>query len=247
MSVVFPNFTKSGVPMSKQSPSSPERRSFITGRGAGIAPVAAMAIGGAALALGKPAKSARWQPERHAQDDWLDQLPGKHRLVFDTTTANGIADAIGFANNFMNVDHAAYGLQDNDHAVVIIARHASTPFAYNDAMWAKYGTAMTGLTQFNDPKSKAAPKINVYNSGDYGDLLPNRGVTVDALAKRGVQFAVCSLATRFIAGMIAGAGGNADAINQELIANLVSNARMVPAGIVAVNRAQERGYSLVTA
>jgi intracellular sulfur oxidation DsrE/DsrF family protein len=26
--------------------------------------------------------------------------------------------------------------------------------------------------------------------------------------------------------------------------NLVSNSRMVPAGIVAVNRAQERGYSL---
>jgi intracellular sulfur oxidation DsrE/DsrF family protein len=105
---------------------------------------------------------------------------------------------------------------------------------------------MKGLTKFDDPKSKVAPKINVYNSGDYGDLFPNRGVTLDALSKRGVQFAVCSLATRFIAGMIAGAvGGNADTINSELIANLVSNSRMVPAGIVAVNRAQERGYSLV--
>ena len=42
-------------------------------------------------------------------------------------------------------------------------------------------------------------------------------------------------------------GGNAEAVNKELIANLVSNARMVPAGIVAVNRAQERGYSFVSA
>ena len=33
---------------------------------------------------------------------------------------------------------------------------------------------------------------------------------------------------------------------KELTANLVANARMVPAGIVAVNRAQERGYTLVT-
>jgi len=173
-------------------------------------------------------------------------VPGKHRLVFDTTTADGIAEAIFFANNFMNVNQADYGLQNNDLAVVIIARHECTPFAYNDAMWAKYGMTMTGLTKLDDPKSKVAPKVNVYNSGDYGNLLPNRGVTLDALSKRGVQFAVCSLATRFIAGMIAGAvGGNADTINKELIVNLVSNSRMVPAGIVAVNRAQERGYSLV--
>ena len=31
-----------------------------------------------------------------------------------------------------------------------------------------------------------------------------------------------------------------------MVANLVPNARLVPAGIVAVNRAQERGYALVS-
>jgi intracellular sulfur oxidation DsrE/DsrF family protein len=234
--------------MSRQSPSSPERRSFLTGRNAGVTSIAAMAIGGAALVQGKSTKPTRWEPARHEKDDWLDQVPGKHRLVFDTTMPDGMGDAIGFANNFMNVNQSDYGLQDNDLAVVIVARHASTPFAYNDAMWAKYGAAMKGLTKFDDPKSKVPPKVNVYNSKDYGDLLPNRGVTLDSLAKRGVRFAVCSMATRFIAGMLAGAvGGNADAINSELIANLVKNARMVPAGIIAVNRAQERGYSLATA
>jgi len=30
------------------------------------------------------------------------------------------------------------------------------------------------------------------------------------------------------------------------VANLVPNARIVPAGIVAVNRAQERGYSFAS-
>jgi intracellular sulfur oxidation DsrE/DsrF family protein len=54
------------------------------------------------------------------------------------------------------------------------------------------------------------------------------------------------MATRRLAGTIASAvGGNVDDINGELIANLVSNGRMVSAGIVAVNRAQERGYSFV--
>jgi intracellular sulfur oxidation DsrE/DsrF family protein len=36
-------------------------------------------------------------------------------------------------------------------------------------------------------------------------------------------------------------------INEELIANVVNNSHMVPAGIVAVNRAQERGYSFAHA
>jgi intracellular sulfur oxidation DsrE/DsrF family protein len=42
-------------------------------------------------------------------------------------------------------------------------------------------------------------------------------------------------------------GGQADSIFKELAANLVPNARIVPAGIVAVNRAQERGYTFVYA
>ena len=36
-------------------------------------------------------------------------------------------------------------------------------------------------------------------------------------------------------------------IHKELIANLLSNGHMVAAGVVAINRAQERGYSMLTA
>ena len=85
------------------------------------------------------------------------------------------------------------------------------------------------------PQAKEPPKAN-----------PS-AASLAALSKQGVQFAVCSMATRRLAGMIArAAGGNADTVNSELIANLVTNGRMVPAGIVAVNRAQERGYTLVS-
>ena len=42
-------------------------------------------------------------------------------------------------------------------------------------------------------------------------------------------------------------GADSSAILAELSANLVPNARLAPAGILVVNRAQERGYSLVTA
>ena len=45
--------------------------------------------------------------------------------------------------------------------------------------------------------------------------------------------------------MIAGAtGGKADEIYKELAANLIRHARLVPAGIVAMSRAQEHGYAI---
>jgi intracellular sulfur oxidation DsrE/DsrF family protein len=234
--------------MSKQSPSSPERRSFLSRLNAGAASLAAMAVGGVAMAQQKStAAAARWEPARHEKDDWFDQLPGKHRLVFDTTAHDGLADAILFANNFIRVNRADYGLQNSDLAVVIVARHRSTPFGYNDAMWAKYGTTIAARARVEDPKSKLAPKINIFNSGDYAELLSNRGTTLDSLFKQGLQLAVCGISTRAYAASIAQAvGGNAETIFDELTSNLVNNARMVPAGIVAVSRAQERGYSLVS-
>jgi hypothetical protein len=234
--------------MGRQSSSPSERRSFLAYLNGGIASLAALAAGGVAMAQEKAAAAARWEPARHAKDDWLDKPATKHRLVFDTTTPDGLGEALVFAANFIRVNQADYGMASNDLAVVIVVRHRSTPFGYNDAIWAKYGTPMAAQAKFEDPKTKMAPKANVYNSLDYGDLLPNRNMTLDSVFKQGVQLAVCSVATRVYAGTIAAAlGGNADTINSELIANLAGNARMVPAGIVAVNRAQEHGYSLVRA
>jgi hypothetical protein len=66
------------------------------------------------------------------------------------------------------------------------------------------------------------------------------------LIGRGAHISVCDLSTHGIAGMIAQkVGGKAESIYTELAANLIGNARLVPAGILAVNRAQERGYSLM--
>ena len=212
-----------------------------------------MTVLGTTLAAGESASAAQasgsggWQPTRHAQDDWLDRVPGKHRFVFDTTSPAGIGAALLYANNFFLTSQSGYGLGNADAAVVIVARHDSTPFAYTDAVWAKYGAALARRSGFDDPKTKQRPTINVYNAEGYNEL-PSMGTTVDSLVKRGVHFAVCQMATRFLARGIAQAtGGNADAVYDELVANLVGNAHMVPAGIVAVNRAQERGYTFVAA
>jgi intracellular sulfur oxidation DsrE/DsrF family protein len=231
--------------MHKDAVSSSERRSFLTRLNA--AALAALALGGAAKGQSKPGATPRWETLRHEKDDWLE-LPGKHRMVFDTTNPEGLGEALLFTNNFMRVNRSDYGLQNSDLAVVIVVRHRSAPFGLSDAMWAKYNAALAAHASYEDPKSKAVPKINVYNSGDYAELAPNRGTTLAALAKQGVQFAVCANSTRAVAGAIArSVGGSADTVFAELTSNLVTNGRMVPAGIVAVNRAQERGYSLVSA
>jgi hypothetical protein len=202
---------------------------------------------GLAMAQKKPTPGAGWEPARHDKDDWMDELPAKHRLVFDTTDPEGFGDALAFASNFIRVNHSEYGLENSDLTVVIVARHRSAPFGYNDAMWAKYGMALAARAKVEDPKTKLPPKINLYNVAGYGELLRNRGTTLDSLFKQGVHLAVCTLSTHGYAGVIAQAtGGKADAIFSELVANVMSNVRMVPAGVVAVSRAQERGYTLVT-
>ena len=222
--------------MNKLPTSSPERRSFLTRFNAGAAAIAALAVGGVARGQQKSAAPARWEPARHDKDDWMDAIPGKHRLVIDTTSVEGFRNALLFASNFMLANRNDYGLQDQDLAIIIVARHISTAYGYNSDMWAKYGSSLADPAPSADTQAKEPPKANP----SAASLVP--------LSNQGVQFAVCSMATRRLAGVIArAAGGNAEAVNSELVANLVTNGRMVSAGIVAVNRAQERGYSLVSA
>jgi intracellular sulfur oxidation DsrE/DsrF family protein len=214
------------------------RRSFLARLGAGLGVFGAASAGEQAAQA--QTGGARWQPARHAQDDWLDQLPGGHRFVIDTTLPAGLESAVLYATNFYAANQSGYGLGNADAAVVIVMRHLSTPFGYNNAMWKKYGAALSRAINFTDPKTKQAPTTNVRNAE--GD-----GMSIDSLAKRGVQFAVCQMATKFFAGQLAQAiGASADDVYTEVTMNLVPNAHIVAAGIVAVNRAQERGYALAT-
>jgi intracellular sulfur oxidation DsrE/DsrF family protein len=66
--------------------------------------------------------------------------------------------------------------------------------------------------------------------------------------KDGAHFAVCGMASRGLAGNIAAdTRTDADAVYRELMANTVPNSHVVSAGVLVVNRAQEHGYTLLTA
>ncbi|MDP1890997.1 MAG: hypothetical protein Q8K55_08905, partial [Gemmatimonadaceae bacterium] len=67
---------------------SSQRRTFLGRLAAGTAAFGA-ALAGAALPLQAMSPRDEFKPARHPQDDWMDAIPGKHRLFLDAVTANG--------------------------------------------------------------------------------------------------------------------------------------------------------------
>lgn len=216
------------------------RRSFLARLAAaaaafGFGPASVQAQEGAAQPPASATSSGgRWQAAREARDDWYDQIPGQHRLVFDSVSPEGVASAVQFTGNFFTGNKNGYDLEPSAVGVIIVMRHRATQFAFTDAIWSKYGAHLSESEKFVDPKTNQAPATNIYRSG-----LENQ-------VKRGVHLAVCDLSTHRLAGYIARKieGGNADTVYKELTTNALANVHFVPAGIVAVNRAQEHGYAL---
>lgn len=221
----------------------PLRRSFLSRLGLGGA-----AMGFAALSGAPSAAQAvpGFRPRRHPEDAWMDQPKAAHRVVIDSASPAAGGAALLYANNNIAANKAGYGLEASELAVIVVLRHLSTPFGYNDAIWARYGAQLSDIISFRDPKTGAAPTANLYAAATPG--LSNMGVTIPSLVSKGVQFAVCSSASHFMANTIAQrTKGDADAVYKDLVANLIPNGRMAPAGVIAVNRAQEYGYTLLTA
>jgi len=215
-------------------------RRALVGLGGGVALATA-----ASTAMADPAPAQeRWTPQAEAQDAWLDVPGTRHRLVFDTISAKGGEEAIFYADNFIRANKTAYKLEPDALSVVIIFRHMSTPYGFNDSIWAKYGTSFADKLELKGKEAIQASKANPLNIADEDGPKDADAVTLATLAKKGVHFAVCGMATEAMAGIIAKATKqNADAVKKELIANMVANAVLVPAGIVTVNRAQEHGYA----
>lgn len=211
--------------MAKQKQS---RRAILAGFGA-IAAAGALEPRSAAAQASSPA-SAPFTPTLHGEDAWMSAVSGQHRVVVDITSADGVPDGLRFAGNLLTAHTSGYNVDEADVAVIVCLRHGATPYGYADAVWSKYGRTF-------DAKTTPPPAANPYNSASR--------TTVADLAKRGVRFMVCGLASRGLAGRIAGQGGDADAVLKEFAANLVPSARLVPAGVIGVTHAQERGYALL--
>jgi hypothetical protein len=192
---------------------------------------------------GSKAAAAPTTTQGDPKDAWLDQGGQRHRIVFDTISAKGVGEALNFADNFYKANLSGYGIPGSDLSVVIILRHFSASYGFNDAAWAKFGPALSdwgGLAGVGMSPATANP----FNINPIDPKLFSNGRKLSGVGQEGARYAVCEVATKAVAFMASKAtGANIDAIMDELRANLIPNAVMVPAGIVTLNRAQERGYS----
>ena len=95
------------------------RRMFLSKAGAGVTGRGAVSETGASAALAQTSATAgsAWQPVHHAADDWLDEVPGTHRIFLDTVTPEGFSDAVLYANNYRTVGAAEGGPTGNPPSI----------------------------------------------------------------------------------------------------------------------------------
>lgn len=216
--------------MKKQSENITARRSLLGGIGA--AALAGVALGSAKATAQE--KTATFAPPHHALDAWMEALPGAHRVFIDSDSTAGGTNALRYASNIMNAHVNAYGGKEQDMAIIICYRHASTPLGFNDAMWEKYGKTFATLGRIT------------LNAGDATPTANPQMATITRQAEKGMRFAICNSASTLMAGMIARETGQETAtVLAELVANTIPNGHMVPAGVMALTRAQEHGYSFM--
>src|SRR5881396_2331959 len=193
--------------------STTHRRGFL---GRIAASAAAVGLGGLVApfeAAARPTRAATRASANPEFEAWLNKITGKHKMVYDVPEPN---DGFGFAwaRVFLNTTNETYGTTDADNTVVIVLRHAGIPFAMKSEMWAKY------------------------KPGDF----PIPGMGVDELLAKGVLVGVCNIALTIYSGMFAKTMGmQAEAIKSDWVANLLPGVQVVPSGVIAVNRSQEKG------
>jgi len=178
-----------------------------------------------------------FQPARHDKDAWLNELPGNHRVFIDSSTMAGGPAGLWYANNMISAHEDEYEGSAADFAMVVCFRHMSTPYGFNDAVWAKYGAI---FSRNADPAPTRNPLSTASASSGQN--------SISSSVARGVHFAICGRATRRFAMAIASAtGGDAEAVFAELTAGGVPNSHFVPAGVLTATRAQEYRYSFLYA
>ena len=206
-----------------------------------------LAAGAAALGLGglvAPAEAAaerRVAPRMPANPEfeaWLNKMTGKHKMLYDMPEPNS-GFGFAWARIFLNTTNETYGTTDAENTVVIVLRHNAIPFGMKSDMWPKY--KLGEAFKINDAATNAAAARNPFAYVKPGDL-PFPGMAVDELVAKGVLFGICNMALTFYSAQMAKKTAmQAETIKKDWVANLLPGVQVVPSGVIAINRAQEKG------
>ena len=181
-------------------------------------------------------------------DAWLAKLTAPHRCLFDSPKhGDGLPQIHVF--NYINTYKQAYNVPNTSINTVFTCYGppgpVTMPICWNDAMWAKYKVGeQIGLKD----SSGNFVTSNVFFRPKSGDpVLFNGAIAVaglENLQKLGTTVIMCNNAFMAWVGYLAGKGfGTAVEVEKELRANLVPGTVIVPAMVIAIEKAQSKGIA----
>lgn len=209
------------------------RRSFLGGAAAAALGIAvAPSLGAVVHAQG--AASSR------NPDAWLDGLTGRHRCIVDMPDFHDGLPPVHMLN-YLNTYNTGYNVPDSDINLVGTFYGTTTLLAANDAMWAKYrlGELLGQNAADGSPWTRNPWRTEVRALG-----MTIAPASIEALQGRGVLFIACNNALNFFTGNIAQVRGlDRATVDADVRANLLPGVVVVPAMVIAIERAQARGLA----
>ena len=174
------------------------------------------------------------------QRDWMDELTGTHRTVFDTA-AHKNGKPLAQAVNFLSAWRDAFKVREHEINLIIGIHGEAIPIVLADALWTRF--KIGEQYEVTDAATRRAASENLFASAHAlsgGLVSPDQ--TVEALQKRGVRFLVCMNTVAGATKKLAAAGlGTADEIRPAILAGLLPGVVVVPAMVVTLTQLQERG------
>ena len=223
-----------------------DRRSFLGTLATGAAAVGLSTIAPSLSAIAGPATfdhKVYGDPE-----EIFKKITGKHRVVYDSTEPNGVFP-FAWPRIFL-VTNEMTGTPGKDCSVMVVLRHDSIGYAMSDAMWAKY--KLGDLFHAPDPKTNEPSLRNPFWKPKAGDfVIPGVGevpIGINQLQDSGVLFVVCNMALTVYSAAAAGKMGlKAEDVKKEWTDNVLPGIQIVPSGVWALGRAQEKQCAYIFA
>jgi intracellular sulfur oxidation DsrE/DsrF family protein len=189
------------------------------------------------LTLGAAEERALPSPGSSEFEGWLGKIKGKHKQVFDCPAPN-MGLPLAWARVFL-MTNAAVGAPEKTVTAVLVLRHSGIALGMESRLWEKYKFGET--FSVNDQETKAPLTANPFWEPKEGSL-PLPGMGIDQLQKSGVVFGICDIALTVYSKM-AGEKMKMDGadIKKDWVSGILPGIQIVPSGVLAVNRAQERG------
>lgn len=179
--------------------------------------------------------------DQNDPEDWMKKITGKHRIVYDCTEPHH-QFPFAWPRVFLLTNEAT-GTPANECSVVVILRHEAIPFAMDNSLWEKYNFGE--MFHVMDENTKQIATKNPYWKPEPGAYkFPGFGavsIGINELQESGVLFLVCDAALTVFSAAVAGENGNAAEVKKEWVAGVLPGIYIVPSGVWAVGRAQEKG------